>query len=66
MHTLGLTLGGIVERPALEGGVLVNREVLPVTLASDHDIVDGAPLARFAARLRELVESGYGVCEEAG
>jgi len=66
MHTLGLTLGGIVERPALEDGVLVNREYLPVTLASDHDIVDGAPLARFASRLRELVESGYGVCGEDG
>jgi pyruvate/2-oxoglutarate dehydrogenase complex dihydrolipoamide acyltransferase (E2) component len=63
MHTLGLTLGGIVERPALEQGRLVSREFLPVTLASDHDIVDGAPLARFAARLRELVERGYGVIE---
>jgi len=32
------------------------REYLSVTASFDHDIVDGAPAARFARRLRELVE----------
>ena len=27
----------------------------------DHDIVDGAPAARFTARLKELIESGFGL-----
>ncbi|WP_205625975.1 2-oxo acid dehydrogenase subunit E2 [Halorubrum tropicale] len=27
----------------------------------DHDVVDGAPAARFVQRLRELVESAHGV-----
>jgi hypothetical protein len=27
----------------------------------DHDIVDGAPAARFTERLKELIESGYGL-----
>ncbi len=31
----------------------------------DHDIVDGAPAARFAQRLKELIESGYGLHEGA-
>jgi pyruvate/2-oxoglutarate dehydrogenase complex dihydrolipoamide acyltransferase (E2) component len=29
-----------------------------VTLDFDHDIVDGAPAARFAQRFQELVENG--------
>ena len=58
MHTLGLTIGGIAERPALVDGELVARQVLCLTLSVDHDIVDGAPAARFAQTLGDLVESG--------
>jgi hypothetical protein len=29
----------------------------------DHDIVDGAPVARFT-RFKELLENGYGLCEK--
>lgn len=61
MHTLGITLGGIAEKPAVIDGRIVPREYLSVTISVDHDIVDGAPAARFADRLRELVESGYGL-----
>jgi hypothetical protein len=34
-----------------------------MTLLFDHDIVDGAPAARFTQRLKELIESGYGLEE---
>jgi pyruvate/2-oxoglutarate dehydrogenase complex dihydrolipoamide acyltransferase (E2) component len=33
------------------------RDVLDLTLAIDHNVVDGAPAARFAAEFRELLES---------
>ncbi len=62
-HTLQITLGGVAERPALVNGQLENREYLCVTVTLDHDIVDGAPAARFIQRLKELVESGYGISE---
>ena len=65
-HTLQITLGGIAERPALVNGQLENREYLCVTISLDHDIVDGAPAARFTQRLKELIESGYGSYEVAG
>lgn len=61
MHTLGLTVGGIAEKPALTDGQIALREYLCVTISIDHDIVDGAQAARFAERFRELVESGYGL-----
>jgi hypothetical protein len=32
-----------------------------MTLMFDHDIIDGAPAARFTQRLKELIESGYGL-----
>jgi pyruvate/2-oxoglutarate dehydrogenase complex dihydrolipoamide acyltransferase (E2) component len=56
LHTLALTVGGITVKPGLVEGRLEPREVLSLTASLDHDIVDGAPAARFAQRLRELIE----------
>jgi hypothetical protein len=62
-HTLQVTLGGIAEKPGVVDGQIAIREYLSVTISFDHDIIDGAPAARFAQRLKELVESGYGLCD---
>jgi hypothetical protein len=35
LHTLGLTIGGIARRPAVEDGRLETREVLAVTVSVD-------------------------------
>ncbi|CAG0947983.1 hypothetical protein ANRL1_04788 [Anaerolineae bacterium] len=59
MHTLGLALGGMTEKPGVVDGRIEIREYLDLTVSVDHDIVDGAPAARFARRLVELIESGY-------
>ena len=59
--TLMVVIGGVSTEPRLVDGVLSDRQFLHVTLTFDHDIVDGAPAARFAARLTELVESGHGL-----
>ena len=56
LHTLGLTVGGITRTPGLVGDRVEAREYLAVTASIDHDVVDGAPAARFARRLRALVE----------
>lgn len=56
--TLQITLGGIVRRPALIQGRLEERQYLCVTVTINHDIVDGAPAARFAQTLKEIVEGG--------
>jgi pyruvate/2-oxoglutarate dehydrogenase complex dihydrolipoamide acyltransferase (E2) component len=61
VHTLGLTVGGITQKPGLHEGQIEVREYLNLTISFDHDIVDGAPAARFANRFRELLESGYGL-----
>lgn len=61
LYTLNLTLGGISWKPAVIDGQIIPRKVLDVTLSFDHDIVDGAPAARFANRLKGLIEGGYGL-----
>jgi pyruvate/2-oxoglutarate dehydrogenase complex dihydrolipoamide acyltransferase (E2) component len=59
--TLTVALGGITEKPWVVEGEIKIREVLDMTVSIDHDIVDGAPAARFVNELRELVEDGYGL-----
>jgi pyruvate/2-oxoglutarate dehydrogenase complex dihydrolipoamide acyltransferase (E2) component len=63
-HTLGLTVGGIVQKPGVHDGQVEVREYLNLTISFDHDIVDGAPAARFTRKLIELIEMGT-VLEEA-
>jgi hypothetical protein len=43
------------------GGQIALRDYLSLTITVDHDIVDGAPAARFTERLKDLIESGYGL-----
>jgi pyruvate/2-oxoglutarate dehydrogenase complex dihydrolipoamide acyltransferase (E2) component len=63
-HTLGLTVGGISHKPWVEDGKIAVREYLNLTLSFDHDIVDGAPAARFTRKLIDLIEKAT-VLEEA-
>ncbi len=65
-HSLGITVGGIAEKPGIVDGRIEPREFLHVTLDFDHDIVDGAPAARFAQYFSELVERAEGLPPDAG
>lgn len=55
-HTLGLTVGGIVQKPGVHEGQIMVRDYLHLTMTFDHDIVDGAPAARFARQFVTLLE----------
>ena len=59
--TLMITLGGIGEKPVIVDGHIAMRDYLSLTISFDHDMIDGAPAARFTKRLKELIESGYGL-----
>lgn len=61
--TLNVVLGGIAEKPAMVGGRVEAREFLCITISVDHDIIDGAPAARFVSHFKELIESSYGLAE---
>jgi pyruvate/2-oxoglutarate dehydrogenase complex dihydrolipoamide acyltransferase (E2) component len=60
-HSLWMTVGGIGEKPGVVDGHITIRDYLSLTLSFDHETIDGAPAARFTQRLKELIESGYGL-----
>lgn len=57
VHPLEVVVGGIAVTPGVTDRGIAAREHLHVTLSFDHDVVDGAPAARFASRLRDLIEA---------
>lgn len=62
--TVGVTVGGIARRPMMVGDRLEEREHLCLTISLDHDIIDGAPAARFTSRFLELLASGDALRDE--
>lgn len=65
-YTLNVTVGGITQKPGVADGQIAIREFLCVTISFDHNVVDGAPAARFAGAFREMVERGHGLKQWVG
>lgn len=63
-HVLDLVVGGTAHKLAEVESRIGPREMLSLTLEFDHDVIDGAPAARFTRKLVELIESGYGLDED--
>lgn len=61
IHPICFALGSIVKKPGVFEGEIAIREYLYMTVLLNHDIIDGAPAARFISRLSGLIESGYGI-----
>lgn len=51
-----LGVGRVRRAPVVDGDDVVARDLATLVLSFDHRVVDGAPCARFLARLRELIE----------
>jgi len=50
-------VGGMSKRPRVVDGRVEIRDVLDLTIAIDHNVVDGAPATRFCAGLRDIIET---------
>jgi pyruvate/2-oxoglutarate dehydrogenase complex dihydrolipoamide acyltransferase (E2) component len=61
MHSVFLIVGSITRKPAVVDDRIEPREILNLTIGFNHDVVDGAPAARFVQHLVKLIESGDGV-----
>jgi pyruvate/2-oxoglutarate dehydrogenase complex dihydrolipoamide acyltransferase (E2) component len=57
IQTLTVLIGGISQRPWVSDGEIVPRQILDLTVTVDHNVVDGAPAARFVAGLRQMIET---------
>ncbi len=58
-HTVDLAVGGIVRKPGVVGDTIAIRKYVQFSIYFDHEIIDGAPAARFTSRLVELMESAF-------
>lgn len=61
--TVTVAVGAIAKRPAVIDGALQEREHLCLTISFNHDIIDGAPAARFTGRFAEELSSGKKVSQ---
>jgi pyruvate/2-oxoglutarate dehydrogenase complex dihydrolipoamide acyltransferase (E2) component len=61
--TVTVAIGSIAVRPVIVGGELQEHEFLCLTLSFDHDIIDGAPAARFTRRFSEMLSGGSDIAE---
>jgi chloramphenicol O-acetyltransferase len=53
---LAFAIGNIVKKPGVVGSEIRIREYLSMTISINHDLVDGAPAARFVNRLKQRIE----------
>jgi pyruvate/2-oxoglutarate dehydrogenase complex dihydrolipoamide acyltransferase (E2) component len=58
---LMITVGGIGMKPGVVDGQIAIRDYLSLTISFDHEMIDGAPAVCFTHRLKDLIESGYGL-----
>lgn len=65
-HVLSLLVGGFGKKPWVVGDKVIPREVISLTLAMNHDIVDGAPGVRLMTELNKRILSGFGIEEHLG
>ena len=56
-----ITLGGIGQKRVDESGQVRVRDYLSLTVSFDHNMIDGAPAARFTQRLKQLIEGAHGL-----
>ena len=52
-----LGVGKIMEKPVVLGGGIHVRSMLTLSLVFDHRLLDGAPAAKFLAKVKELLET---------
>lgn len=57
MHNLVFGVGSVVRKPLVVREAVVPRDVLHLTVLIDHDVLDGAPAARFVSRLVKDLET---------
>ncbi|MDF2882624.1 MAG: hypothetical protein K0R54_3181 [Clostridiaceae bacterium] len=61
IHPLCFAVGTITKKPGVVNDRITLREYLKMTVLIDHDVMDGAPAARFLSRLGELLKNAYGL-----
>jgi pyruvate/2-oxoglutarate dehydrogenase complex dihydrolipoamide acyltransferase (E2) component len=58
IHPICFGIGSIIQKPVVIKNEIVIREMLNMTILLDHDVIDGADMARFINTLTKNIENG--------
>ena len=58
IHPVSFGVGAVIKKPVVLNDEIKIREILHMTILIDHDVTDGAPMARFLKCLAGFIESG--------
>jgi pyruvate/2-oxoglutarate dehydrogenase complex dihydrolipoamide acyltransferase (E2) component len=61
IHPICFGISSVVKKPAVIDDKIEIREILNMTILLDHDVFDGAPMARFINDLSKNIRSGIGL-----
>ncbi len=61
IHPICFGVSSVVKKPRVINDVVVIRDVLNMTVLLDHDVIDGAPMARFISDLSGNIEKAMGM-----
>jgi pyruvate/2-oxoglutarate dehydrogenase complex dihydrolipoamide acyltransferase (E2) component len=61
VHPVCFGIGSITKQPRVVDDRIEIREMLHMTILLDHDVIDGAPMARFISDFSENIEKGVGL-----
>ena len=52
-------IGSVYKKPIVKNNEITIREIVNITAIFNHDMIDGAPAARFINQLRKYIEIDY-------
>ena len=58
IHPICFGLSSIIKKPTVIEDRIEIREILNMSILLDHDVIDGAPMARFISELSKNIENG--------
>lgn len=61
VHPICFGISSVIKKPSVVGDRIEIREILPMSILIDHDVIDGAPMVRFISDLSKNIEDGLNI-----
>jgi pyruvate/2-oxoglutarate dehydrogenase complex dihydrolipoamide acyltransferase (E2) component len=58
IHPIWFGIGSVMKKPVVIGDKIEIRDIMNLTVLIDHDVIDGASMARFISALNKNIETG--------
>lgn len=58
VHPICFGISSVIKKPSVINDRIEIREMLKMSILFDHDVIDGAPMARFISELSQNIENG--------